>query len=72
VVLNENHAYICSSTEPIYGGMFQRLDNRYKEDTAAFYLLYDIVRKEIAENKTKNSNSCANGLLWLTRYFISI
>ncbi|MCO5579584.1 hypothetical protein L7F22_033441 [Adiantum nelumboides] len=49
------------------GGNITRLDTRYKEDTSAFYLLHDIVRKEISEKKTKNSNSCANGLLWLTR-----
>lgn len=49
------------------GGNITRLDARYREDTSSFYLLYDIVRKEISEKTTKNSNSCANGLLWLTR-----
>ncbi|MCO5579129.1 hypothetical protein L7F22_032981 [Adiantum nelumboides] len=49
------------------GGNITRLDTRYKEDTSAYYLLHDIVRKEISEKKAKNSNSCVNGLLWLTR-----
>ncbi|KAH7365400.1 hypothetical protein KP509_18G025300 [Ceratopteris richardii] len=49
------------------GGNITRLETRYKEDPSAFYLLHDIVRREISEKKAKNSNSCANGLLWLTR-----
>eukprot|EP00250_Pteridium_aquilinum_P002639 c12864_g1_i1 orf=122-742(+) len=49
------------------GGNITRLDARYREDTSSYYLLHDIVRKEISEKKTKNSNSCTNGVLWLTR-----
>ena len=60
--------YLYSNTDPINGCIFQRLDGRYREDTSACYLLYDIIRKEIAEKNTKSSSSCSNGLLWLTRY----
>eukprot|EP00249_Psilotum_nudum_P017618 c26410_g3_i1 orf=199-804(+) len=49
------------------GGNISRLNARYRSDTSAFYLLYDIVRKEVAEKTVKHSSSCTNGLLWLTR-----
>ncbi|BBN02654.1 hypothetical protein MPTK1_2g17000 [Marchantia polymorpha subsp. ruderalis] len=49
------------------GGNIGRLDAKYATDTTSYYLLYDIVRKEVADKTAKNSNSCTNGLLWLTR-----
>ncbi|KAL3685360.1 hypothetical protein R1sor_003382 [Riccia sorocarpa] len=49
------------------GGNIDRLDNKYASDPTAYHLLYEIVRKEVAENTAKKSASCTNGLLWLTR-----
>eukprot|EP01018_Ginkgo_biloba_P040924 Gb_10149 [translate_table: standard] len=49
------------------GGNISRLDAKYSLDPSAYHLLYDIVRKEIAEKTAKGSSSCTNALLWLTR-----
>eukprot|EP00246_Nothoceros_aenigmaticus_P014954 TRINITY_DN595_c0_g2_i3.p1 TRINITY_DN595_c0_g2~~TRINITY_DN595_c0_g2_i3.p1 ORF type:complete len:178 (+),score=36.16 TRINITY_DN595_c0_g2_i3:66-536(+) len=49
------------------GGNISRLDQRYDTDVAAYEKLYDIIRTELAAGKAKESNSCSNGLLWLTR-----
>lgn len=49
------------------GGNIDRLDARYATDSTSYYLLYDIVRKEVADKTAKKSTSCTNGLLWLTR-----
>ncbi|KAJ7550884.1 hypothetical protein O6H91_07G123100 [Diphasiastrum complanatum] len=49
------------------GGNITRLDARYESDPTGYLLLYDIVRKEVANGSPKNSQSCTNGLLWLTR-----
>jgi hypothetical protein len=49
------------------GGNITRLSTRYETDTRAYHLMYDIIRKEIADKTAKQSSSCTNGLLWLTR-----
>ncbi|KAL3675357.1 hypothetical protein R1sor_025305 [Riccia sorocarpa] len=49
------------------GGNIDRLDNKYASDPTSYHLLYEVVRKEVAENTAKKSASCTNGLLWLTR-----
>ncbi|KAL2633993.1 hypothetical protein R1flu_005472 [Riccia fluitans] len=49
------------------GGNIDRLDAKYATDSTSYTLLYEIVRKEVAENTAKKSASCTNGLLWLTR-----
>lgn len=49
------------------GGNITRLDTRYLTDPSFYRLLYNIIRKEIEEKTARNSSSCANGLLWLTR-----
>lgn len=49
------------------GGNISRLDQRYDTDASAYEKLYDIIKKEVAAGKAKDSNSCSNALLWLTR-----
>ncbi|CAM6104298.1 unnamed protein product [Calypogeia fissa] len=49
------------------GGNISRLEAKYGTDPTSYRVLYDIVRKEVADKTAKQSSSCTNGLLWLTR-----
>ncbi|CAN6462084.1 unnamed protein product [Victoria cruziana] len=49
------------------GGNITRLENRYSSDPSKYHLLYSMIKEEVAAKKAKDSSSCANGLLWLTR-----
>ncbi|KAH9290801.1 hypothetical protein KI387_034918, partial [Taxus chinensis] len=49
------------------GGNIQRLENMYESSKSEYDLLYEIVRKEVAEGVAKKPLSCTKGVLWLTR-----
>lgn len=49
------------------GGNIQRLDTCYQSSPSSFVALYDIVRKDMANNVTRLASSNTNALLWLTR-----
>ncbi|XP_051153042.1 glycolipid transfer protein 1-like isoform X2 [Andrographis paniculata] len=44
-----------------------RLESKYYADLTRFKLLYSLVQAEVEANTAKDSSSCTNGLLWLTR-----
>lgn len=50
----------------------QRLDAKYETDPSAYTLLYEMSRQEVANKTAKDSSSCSNGLLWLTRWIFSL
>ncbi|XP_031484112.1 glycolipid transfer protein 1-like [Nymphaea colorata] len=49
------------------GGNITRLENKYSSDPSKYHLLYSMMKEELAAKKAKDSSSCTNGLLWLTR-----
>ncbi|XP_076933899.1 glycolipid transfer protein 1-like [Bidens hawaiensis] len=49
------------------GGNITRLDNKYLTNPTEFQNLCSMVQVEVAAKKAKDSSSCTNGLLWLTR-----
>ncbi|XP_071718418.1 glycolipid transfer protein 1-like [Rutidosis leptorrhynchoides] len=48
-------------------GNISRLDSKYTENPSRFNYLYAMVQAEVETKTAKNSSSCTNGLLWLTR-----
>ncbi|RVW71806.1 Glycolipid transfer protein 1 [Vitis vinifera] len=50
----------------------QRLEDKYSSNPTEFNLLYSMVEVEVAAKTAKGSSSCTNGLLWLTRYPLSL
>jgi len=49
------------------GGNITRLENKYLSNPSEFNYLYSLVRVEVEAKTAKDSSSCTNGLLWLTR-----
>lgn len=48
------------------------MDSKYNENPTRFNYLYALVQAEVETNTAKNSSSCTNGLLWLTRYVLLV
>jgi Glycolipid transfer protein (GLTP) len=46
---------------------FQRLEKKYLSDPSKYEHLYNMVQEEVVKKTAKDSSSCTNGLLWLTR-----
>ncbi|XP_057440636.1 glycolipid transfer protein 1-like [Lotus japonicus] len=49
------------------GGNISRLESKYQSDPTEYKFLYSIVQKEVEAKKQKDSSSCSNSLLWLSR-----
>lgn len=49
------------------GGNITRLENKYLSDPSKYEHLYSMVQVEVEKKTAKESSSCTNGLLWLTR-----
>ncbi|KAJ1702000.1 Glycolipid transfer protein-like [Rhynchospora pubera] len=49
------------------GGNITRLENKYSSDPSKYEHLYSMVQVEVEKKTAKESSSCTNGLLWLTR-----
>lgn len=47
------------------------MEKKYETDPAKYNHLYSMVKEEVDCKTAKDSSSCTNGLLWLTRYIIS-
>ena len=52
----------------LYHVFLQRLRKKYDTNPSKYPTLQSIVDDEIAEEKSRDSNSCTVGLLWLKRY----
>ncbi|PWA93683.1 glycolipid transfer protein domain-containing protein [Artemisia annua] len=48
-------------------GNIARLDTKHTENPTRYNYLYALVQAEFETKTAKNSSSCSNGLLWLTR-----
>ena len=65
IILSTNAT--CSNSIP-YCYTLQRLESKYNSNPDRFNCLYSLVQGEIETKTEKSSSSCANGLLWLTRW----
>ncbi|KAL2610601.1 hypothetical protein R1flu_029174 [Riccia fluitans] len=63
----DHYGEIMALVKSDIGGNIDKLDAKYETDSTSYTLLYEIVRKEVAENTAKKGHSCTTGLLWLTR-----